>query len=49
MTVHNLLLFSFHWRLRFLRVKIRLNVIKTDGNKGNNAVEKEEIGKKDPV
>ena len=32
-TGHNWLLLSFHWRLRFLRVKILLNAIKANGKK----------------
>ena len=37
--VCNWLLLNFHWRLRFLRVKILLNVMKTDGSKRSNSVQ----------
>ena len=33
--VQNQLLLSFHWRLSLLRVKVLLNVIKTDENKAS--------------
>lgn len=39
--VHNWLLLSFHWRIRFLWVKILLNVIKGDGNNESNSVYRE--------